>query len=78
MEDSFTYNNEDEAGMGSILALHLNMNAIAAVQARMPTGPSLDECEDCGEEIPENRKIAVPGCSRCIHCQSVFERTHPV
>ena len=78
MDEEFIYNNEDEAGMGSILALQLNMSAIAKIQSRLPTGPSADECEDCGDEIPENRKIAVPGCSRCIHCQSVFERKHPL
>jgi len=31
-------------------------------------------CEDCGEEIPEARRRAAPGCSRCISCQQDFER----
>lgn len=30
-------------------------------------------CEDCGEEIPEKRRQAVPGCTRCVKCQEQFE-----
>lgn len=30
-------------------------------------------CEDCGEEIPAARRAAVPGCTRCIGCQTCFE-----
>jgi len=43
--------------------------------ASMPTGESAWECEDCGEPIPEERRRAAPGCSRCIHCQQLFERS---
>jgi phage/conjugal plasmid C-4 type zinc finger TraR family protein len=32
------------------------------------------ECLDCGEEIPEARRAAVPGCLRCITCQTIWER----
>lgn len=31
-------------------------------------------CEDCGMEIPEGRRRAVPGCTRCVSCQDAFER----
>lgn len=31
------------------------------------------ECVDCGEVIPEARRKAVPGCARCIGCQTLFE-----
>lgn len=36
---------------------------------------SATECEDCGEPIPEKRRMAVPGCDRCVECQEFFERT---
>lgn len=36
----------------------------------------LTVCIDCGEEIPEKRRRAVPGCRRCIDCQTLFERRH--
>jgi phage/conjugal plasmid C-4 type zinc finger TraR family protein len=32
------------------------------------------ECEDCEEPIPEGRRKAAPGCTRCIRCQEHFER----
>ena len=31
-------------------------------------------CLDCGEAIPEARQAALPGCVRCIHCQTASER----
>ena len=36
--------------------------------------PSAEECEECGDPIPEARRKAVPGCTRCIQCQQEFER----
>jgi len=34
---------------------------------------SATHCCDCGEEIPEQRREAVPGCQRCADCQEEFE-----
>jgi phage/conjugal plasmid C-4 type zinc finger TraR family protein len=34
-------------------------------------------CIDCDEPIPEARRRAVPGCTRCINCQTEFERRTP-
>jgi len=31
-------------------------------------------CIDCDEPIPEARRRAVPGATRCISCQTEFER----
>lgn len=31
------------------------------------------ECEDCGEDIPQARRVAVPGCRRCADCQGLAE-----
>ncbi|MFA5718560.1 MAG: TraR/DksA C4-type zinc finger protein [Desulfobulbaceae bacterium] len=31
-------------------------------------------CEDCDVEIPQARRRAVPGCTRCVVCQEQFER----
>jgi len=45
-------------------------------------GQSLSECAECGEEIPEARREAVPGVSLCVTCQGVAEtaqiRTGPI
>jgi len=45
-------------------------DAIAQARRRLPKGESLERCEDCGEEIPEARRLAVPGVRRCVACQS--------
>lgn len=36
--------------------------------------PGTIHCEDCGCEIPEARRAAAPFATRCIHCQTRFER----
>ncbi|MCM7105986.1 TraR/DksA C4-type zinc finger protein, partial [Enterobacter hormaechei] len=34
---------------------------------------SAEHCAECGEDIPEPRRAAVPGCQTCADCQSVIE-----
>lgn len=34
---------------------------------------SLTECAECGEEIPEARRVALPGVQLCVWCQEVLE-----
>lgn len=45
-------------------------DAVAGARARMPAGESLEHCEDCGEDIPEKRRAALPGVRTCVACQS--------
>ena len=40
-------------------------------------GESNYECDDCGEPIPEERRQAAPGCTRCILCQTYAEKGWP-
>ena len=35
---------------------------------RAPVGDSLTECAECGEDIPEARRRAIPGVKLCIDC----------
>ena len=49
-------------------------NALAARSAKPVTTASLIECEECGDEIPHKRRLAGPGCTRCLECQQEFER----
>jgi phage/conjugal plasmid C-4 type zinc finger TraR family protein len=44
-------------------------DAIKRAQAQLPSGPSLTHCEECGDEIPEPRRQAVPGVRMCVACQ---------
>jgi phage/conjugal plasmid C-4 type zinc finger TraR family protein len=42
---------------------------LARMNARQqPVGDSLTHCADCDEEIPEARRLAVPGVKLCIDC----------
>lgn len=36
--------------------------------------PSANTCRMCGEPIPVDRQIAVPGVETCIECQKDIER----
>ena len=72
--DSFQGENLEEGEMGQILATIINEDAVARVRARIPTGPSLTHCVECGEEIPEARQRLVAGCQHCIECKTVLER----
>ncbi|MCY1359344.1 phage/conjugal plasmid C-4 type zinc finger protein, TraR family [compost metagenome] len=36
-------------------------------------GESALECDGCGEDIPEGRRQAVPGCRHCVDCQGMRE-----
>lgn len=38
------------------------------------SGSGSDECIDCGEDIPADRKCALPSANRCIVCQNNFEK----
>ena len=77
LQDDFVYNNEEEAEMGQLHAIHNNMNAVAAVRRqleRQALEPSLEECEECGDEIPEARRLAIPGVKLCVFCKEKQER----
>jgi phage/conjugal plasmid C-4 type zinc finger TraR family protein len=56
-------------------ALILSENGIAQARAALPSGESAVNCNDCGEPIPEARRVAQQGCRFCIECQP-FHDTH--
>jgi len=31
-------------------------------------------CEECDDPIPEGRRVASPGCTQCMQCQSIDEQ----
>jgi len=45
-------------------------DAVLAARARLPAGEGAEHCEECGEEIPEGRRRALPGARTCVQCQS--------
>lgn len=44
-------------------------DAVQRARSQLPKGKSLAECEECGSDIPEARRRAVPGVRLCIGCQ---------
>lgn len=50
--------------------------ALSALEDIRAPRQTLEQCEDCGDDIPEARRRAAPGCSRCIDCQQLHERRH--
>ena len=44
-------------------------DAIKRARSQLPTGPGLLRCEDCDDEIPEARRLALPGVRLCVPCQ---------
>ena len=45
-------------------------DAVKGARASLPAGDSLEYCEQCGDDIPERRRQALPGVRTCILCQS--------
>ncbi|KEA52747.1 MULTISPECIES: TraR/DksA family transcriptional regulator [Mangrovibacter] len=51
----------------AIANARINRNAVSATH-----------CVECGELIPEARRIAVPGCTMCADCKEIAERKSKV
>lgn len=55
----------------------LELSAIDAALSRIEAG-TYGECTDCGVHIPPARLQATPEAARCIPCQEVWEKKHPL
>ena len=49
-------------------------DGVLRAQSRLPQGPSLTHCADCGASIPEARRAAIPGVRLCLPCQEAADR----
>jgi phage/conjugal plasmid C-4 type zinc finger TraR family protein len=49
-------------------------DGINRAKSRLPQGPSLTHCAECGSEIPEARRLAVAGVRLCVSCQDANDR----
>lgn len=47
-------------------------NGVAAVLSTM-RGAGQDDCDECGMDIPKERRKVAPWAIRCAPCQGVFE-----
>lgn len=49
-------------------------DAVTNARSKLPVGESLRHCEECGSEIPEARREALPGVRRCVTCQASMDK----
>jgi phage/conjugal plasmid C-4 type zinc finger TraR family protein len=49
-------------------------DGIRRAQSRLAHGPGLTHCAECGAEIPEARRTAVPGVRLCLKCLEAHDR----
>ena len=51
-------------------------DAVRRAREQLGGGESRHECEECGDVIPEARRLAVPGVRRCVPCQESHDAAH--
>ena len=47
--------------------------AVERARGRLPSGPSAEFCDECGESIPAARRKALPGVRYCVACQTELD-----
>jgi len=63
----------DEGDIAQEYQSRHNQDAIRAALPIKVERPSRTSCLDCECDIPELRRIAVPGCERCVRCEAENE-----
>lgn len=64
----------DDIDLAQERAAEYTADALREHWRRQSMGQGLSHCEDCDELIPEARRKAMPGCRRCIDCQTLHEK----
>jgi phage/conjugal plasmid C-4 type zinc finger TraR family protein len=49
-------------------------DAVERAKSHLPSGPGLSHCAACGAEIPEARRVALPGVRLCVNCQEISDK----
>ena len=49
-------------------------DAVERAKSRLPAGPGLTHCAECGSEIPAARREAIPGVRLCVNCQQIEDQ----
>lgn len=50
-------------------------DALKRAQQQKNAGPSLEFCEECGDDIPQGRRVAIPGVRHCVACQEKLDKS---
>lgn len=48
-------------------------DAVERARRELAAGKAQTECVECGADIPQARRNALPGVSRCISCQQEYD-----
>ena len=46
-------------------------DAVELARALLPAGAGAEDCDDCGDDIPDKRRAAIPGVRTCVSCQAL-------
>jgi phage/conjugal plasmid C-4 type zinc finger TraR family protein len=46
----------------------------ALARINQQSGESRPDCAQCGDDIPELRRVTLPGVSLCVGCQTEIEK----
>lgn len=49
--------------------------AVQRARSNLPKGESAKECDECGDDIPQARREALPGVRFCVKCQSELDES---
>jgi phage/conjugal plasmid C-4 type zinc finger TraR family protein len=49
-------------------------DGVSRARSRLPSGPGLQHCRQCGAAIAQARRQAIPGVQLCIDCQEQEDR----
>jgi phage/conjugal plasmid C-4 type zinc finger TraR family protein len=49
-------------------------DAVDRAKQNLPAGESLSRCAECGAEIPDARRSALPGVRLCLECQQIADK----
>lgn len=65
----------DDLDLASEREEQMRASALLAIQRKQTPAYTIsaEHCEDCGTAIPAARRVAVPGCQRCVDCQGIQE-----
>ena len=48
--------------------------AVTQARNKLPKGDSSSHCNECDKEIPEARRLAIPGVQFCVSCQEKLDQ----
>lgn len=63
----------DEIDLAQARQQLINERALSAHLDKQTRAASRTSCIDCADPIPEPRRQAAPGCTRCIDCQQLHD-----